>query len=77
MRLEQRALLMALVLAICGAVLAACAAAPTEPVTASTTGAALIGDGNAAPQQAISTGELRFVVIPPEALVGGMAEARR
>jgi hypothetical protein len=63
------------VLSICGAFVAACAAAPAEPATASSIGATARENGYAvAPSQ---TGELRFVVVPPEALVGGMAEVRR
>jgi len=63
----------ALALAICSALLAACAAAPTEPMAASTTGAALADDGNAPAQSQM--GELRFMVVAPEVLAGGMAQA--
>ena len=70
--LNSRALGIAVALAICSALLAACAAAPTEPMAASTTGAALADDGNAPAQSQM--GELRFMVVAPEALAG-MAQA--
>ena len=70
--LNSRALGIAVALAICSALLAACAAAPTEPM-ASTTDAALTDDGNAPAQSQM--GELRFMVVAPEALAGGMAQA--
>ena len=70
--LNSRALGIAVALAICSALLAACAAAPTEPM-ASTTGAALTADGNAPAQSQM--GQLRFMVVAPEALTGGMAQA--
>ena len=70
--LNSRALGIAVALAICSALLAACAAAPTEPM-ASTTGATLTEDGNAPAQSQM--GELRFMVVAPEALTGGMAQA--
>jgi hypothetical protein len=67
------ALGMAVAVAICSALLGACAAGPNEPLTASTTGAALADDGNAPAQSQM--GELRFMVVAPEALTGGMAQA--
>ena len=67
------ALGMAVAVAICSALLGACAAGPTAPATASTTGAALAEDGNAPAQSQM--GELRFMVVAPEALTGGMAQA--
>ena len=70
--LNSRALGIAVALAICSALLAACAAAPTEPM-ASTRGATLTEDGNAPAQSQM--GELRFMVVAPEALTGGMAQA--
>ena len=63
----------AIAFAICIALLGACAAGPTAPATASTTGAALTDDGNAPAQSQM--GELRFMVVAPEALTGGMAQA--
>ena len=66
------ALGMAVAVAICSALLGACAAAPSEPM-ASTTGAALADDGNAPAQSQM--GELRFMVVAPEVLAGGMAQA--
>ena len=63
----------AIAFAICSALLGACAAGPTEPATASATGAALTDDGNAPAQSQM--GELRFMVVAPEALAGGMAQA--
>ena len=68
--LNSRALGIAVALAICSALLAACAAAPTEPM-GSTTGAT--ADGNAPAQSQM--GQLRFLVVAPEALTGGMAQA--
>ena len=70
--LNSRALGIAVALAICGALLGACAAGPTERPTAFTTGAALADDGNAPAQSQM--GELRFMVVAPEALAG-MAQA--
>jgi hypothetical protein len=66
--LNSRALSIAVALAIFSALLAACA----EPM-ASTTGATLTEDGNAPAQSQM--GELRFMVVAPEALTGGMAQA--
>ena len=71
--LHSRALGIAVALTICSALLAACVAAPTEPMAASTTGAALTDDVNAPAQN--QAGELRFMVIAPETLAGGMARA--
>ena len=62
------ALGMAVAVAICSALLGACAAGPTEPASA-----ALTDDGNAPAQSQM--GELRFMVVAPEALTGGMAQA--
>jgi hypothetical protein len=67
------ALGIAVAFAICSALLGACAAGPTEPATASTTGAVLTDNVNAPAQN--QAGELRFMVIAPEALAGGMAQA--
>jgi hypothetical protein len=64
-----------LVLLVGGALLAACAAGPTGPVANSEIGPALANDGSAVAQGPISTGELRFFVLPPDALVGDMARA--
>ncbi len=71
--LNSRALGIAVALAICSARLAACAAAPTEPMAASTTGAVLTDDGNAPAQSQM--GELRFMVVAAEALAGDMAQS--
>jgi len=75
--LNSRALGIAVALAICSALLAACAAAPTEPMAASTTGMALADDGNALAQSLAQSqmGELRFMVVAPEALAGDMAQS--
>ena len=62
----------AAILSIC-AFLAACSAGPTEPLAASSTETMLTGNDAAQDR----TGELRFLIMPPEALMGGMAEARR
>jgi hypothetical protein len=67
------ALGIAVAFATCSALLGACAAGTTEPVTASTTDAALTDDGNAPAQSQM--GELRFMVVAPEAFAGGMAQA--
>ena len=60
-----------IVIAICGTFLAACAAAPNR-LNADT--AVLDSDLGASPNQ---TGELHLVLMPPDALTGGIAEARR
>ena len=62
------------VLLVGGALLAACAAGPTGPV-ANSEGPALANDTSAVALGPIGTGELRFFVLPPDALVGGMARA--
>jgi hypothetical protein len=66
------ALGMAVAVAICSALLGACAAGPNQPPTAST-GATFADDGNALAESQM--GELRFMVVAPEALAGGMAQA--
>ena len=68
------ALLAAIVLSIYGALLAACAAEPTTP--APTVGAALTTDQSSTSAED-QHGELHLVVMPPDALIGGLAEARR
>jgi hypothetical protein len=55
-----------------GALLAACAAGQ---VANTETGPALVNEASAVSQGPIDTGELRFFVLPPDALVGGMARA--
>ena len=59
-----------IVMAICGTLLAACAAAPNRL----NVGAASDSDLLASPYQ---TGELHLVLMPADALMGGVAEARR
>jgi hypothetical protein len=63
------------ILVVGGALLAACAAGPTGPVANSKINPAYADDGSAVAQVPISTGELRFFVMPADALVGGMARA--
>jgi hypothetical protein len=63
------------VLLMGGALLAACAAGPTGPVANSEIGPALANDSSAVALGPIGTGELRFFVLPPDALVGAMARA--
>ena len=59
-----------IVLGICGTLLAACVASPNN----SPSGAAFSdSDLAASPNQ---TGELHLVLMPPDALMGGIAEAR-
>jgi hypothetical protein len=57
-------------MAICGALLTACVAAPNRIVDAAVSD----GDPVAFPNQ---TGELHLFLMPPDALMGGIAEARR
>jgi hypothetical protein len=60
-----------IVMAICGTLLAACAAAPNRlNVGAAVSDSELV----TSPYQ---TGELHLVLMPPDALMGGIAEARR
>jgi len=60
-----------IVMAICGTFLAACTAAPNRlNVGAAVSDSDLV----ASPKQ---SGELHLVLMPPDALTGGIAEARR
>ena len=60
-----------IVMAICGTHLAACAAAPNRlNVGAAVSDSDLLAS-------AYHTGELHLVLMPPDALMGGVAEARR
>ena len=73
--LTVNACVLFVVLSMCGALLAACAAAPTEPVATSMTAGALAVQGGAAVEPAIGTGQLRLVVMPADFVVGEIAQA--
>ena len=73
--LTVNACVLFVVLSMCGALLAACAAAPTEPVATSMTAGAFAGQGGAAVEPAIGTRQLRLVVMPTDSAVGEIAQA--
>jgi hypothetical protein len=60
------------ILVVGGGLLAACAAGP---VVNTEIGPVYVNEGSTVAQGPVDTGELRFFVLPPDALVGGMARA--
>ena len=73
--LTVNACVLFIVLLMCGAPLTACAAAPIETIATSMTADAFPGEGGAAVEPAIGTGQLRLVVMPADFVVGEIAQA--